>query len=77
MSVLTVAYQRVPVDVLASAVHLNGAALDEFVAKQEGWKTEDDLVTLPVTELNQARQIKTTEQLDRKKVANIFSVLTK
>merc|ERR1711879_897329 len=67
VSVLTVAYQRVPVDVLASAVHLNGAALDEFVAKQEGWKTEDD----------QARQIKTTEQLDRKKVANIFSVLTK
>lgn len=73
-----VTYQRVPVDVLAEAVHVSDAMLGTFVAgKQDGWKIEGDLVTLPLTEYNQARQIKTTEQLDRKKVANIFSVLTK
>lgn len=74
---LTVTYQRVPLDVLAVAVHESEARIHDFVRAQDGWKIEGDLVTLPVTEYNQARQVKTTEHLDRKKVANIFSVLSK
>lgn len=53
--VITVTYQRVPVDVLSAAVHVSGAGLDEFVGKQEGWKVEGDQAVLPITEFNQAR----------------------
>jgi len=77
VSVLLVTYQAVPLDVLASAVHVNGAELDEFIKKHDGWKREGSLVSLPLSEFNQARQVKATEQLDRKKVANILAVLTK
>lgn len=82
--VLSLTYQKVPRNVLAEAINVEGLSLDKFLEHQvvnNGWAIEKDqsrgqLITLPKNEFNHPSQRKsTTDAVPLEHVARIFPIL--